>query len=149
MDQPAVAELADFPVHVEWPVQWGDQDAFGHVNNTIYFRWYETARIAYLERLGLGDKNSATGLGPILAAIGCDFRRQVKYPDRVLIGSRIMRIGRTSLTMEHKVWSRAQQAVVADGHSTIVVYDYAAGRSCVVPADMRAAIEQIEGRELS
>jgi acyl-CoA thioester hydrolase len=148
MEEPSPTELADFPVQIELPVQWGDQDAFGHVNNTIYFRWYESARIAYLERLGIGDKNSATGLGPILAAIGCDYRRQVKYPDRVRIGSRIIRIGRTSMTMEHKVWSSAQHAVVADGHSTIVAFDYAANKPRAVPGEMRAAIEQLEGREL-
>ena len=148
MENPIPPELADFPVHLELPVQWGDQDAFGHVNNTVYFRWYESARIVYLERLGMGDKNSASGLGPILAAIGSDYRKQVKYPDRVLIGSRIIRIGRTSMTMEHKVWSSAQRAVVADGHSTIVVFDYATNKPHEVPGDMRAAIEQLEGREL-
>ena len=110
MDEALPAELVDFPVSIDLPVQWGDQDAFGHVNNTVFFRWFESARIAYLERLGIGDKNSATGLGPILAAIGCDYRRQVKYPDHVLIGSRIIRIGRTSMTMEHKVWSTAQRS---------------------------------------
>ncbi len=149
MEKTFPAELADFPARIELPVQWGDQDAFGHVNNTVYFRWYESARIVYLERLGLGDKNSTSGLGPILAAIGCDYRRQVKYPDRVLVGARVIRIGRTSMTMEHKVWSRAQQAVVADGHSTIVAFDYAADRPRAVPAEMRAAIEQLEGRELA
>jgi acyl-CoA thioester hydrolase len=149
MDEPLPAELADYPARIELPVQWGDQDALGHVNNTVFFRWYESARIVYLERLGLGDKNASTGLGPILAAIGCDYRRQVKYPDRVIIGARVIRIGRTSMTMEHKVWSTAQRAVVAEGHSTIVVFDYAAGRPHPVPADMRASIEQLEGRELS
>ncbi len=148
MEQPLPSDLADFPVSLELPVQWGDQDAFGHVNNTVYFRWYESARIVYLERLGIGDQNSPGGLGPILAAIGCNFRRQVKFPDRVLIVARITRIGRTSMTMEYRVWSTAQQAVVADGHSTIVAFDYAAGASRAVPPDMRAAIEQLEGREL-
>ena len=148
MESPLPAELDDFPVAIELPVQWGDQDAFGHVNNTVYFRWYESARIAYLERLGIADKNSPSGLGPILAAIGCDYRRQLKYPDRVLVAARIIRIGRTSLTMEHKVWSLAQQAVVADGHSTVVAFDYEANAPRAVPAPMRAAIEQLEGREL-
>jgi acyl-CoA thioester hydrolase len=141
-------ELAEFPVAIELPVQWGDQDAFGHVNNTVYFRWFESARIAYLERMGLSDQNSTDGLGPILAAIGCNYRRQVMYPDRVLVGSRVIRIGRTSLTMEHKVWSTVQEAAVADGQSTVVVFDYSVGASRPVPADMRSVIEQLEGRTL-
>ena len=44
--------LAGYPLVIDWPVQWGDQDAFGHVNNTIYFRWFETVRIEYFERIG-------------------------------------------------------------------------------------------------
>jgi len=92
-------ELALFPAKIRLPVQWGDQDAFGHVNNIIYFRWFESARIAYLERIGLGEKHegkadSGENIGPILAAIGCNYRKQVKYPDTVIVGARIVRIGR-------------------------------------------------------
>jgi acyl-CoA thioester hydrolase len=142
-------ELADFPVSIELPVQWGDQDAFGHVNNTVYFRWYESARIAYLERLAMADQTSSLGLGPILAAIGSNYRRQLRFPDRVIIGSRVTRIGRTSINMEHAVWSTVQKAIVADGHSTIVVFDYALHQKRDVPPSVRATIEEIEGRELS
>jgi acyl-CoA thioester hydrolase len=148
MTKPLPAEMADFPVSIELPVQWGDQDAFGHVNNTVYFRWFESARIAYLERLEMADQHSAIGLGPILAAIGCNYRHQVRYPDRMIIGSRVTRIGRTSIAMEHGVWSTGQQALVADGHSTIVVFDYVAHQKREVPATVRATIEQLEGREL-
>jgi len=140
------AELADFPVVVAWPVQWGDQDAFGHVNNTVYFRWIETARIKYLERIEPLNAAGEPALEPILAAISCNYRRQVKYPDTVRIAIRTTRIGRSSVAMEHKLWSDAQQAVVADGQSTVVTFDYAANHSCPVPADMRAAIVRLEGR---
>jgi acyl-CoA thioester hydrolase len=140
------AELADFPIVVSWPVQWGDQDAFGHVNNTVYFRWVETARIKYLERIEPLNAAADPSLEPILAAISCNYRHQVKYPDTVQIAIRVTRIGRSSVTMEHKLWSDAQQAVVADGHSTVVTFDYAANRSFPVPADMRAAIVRLEGR---
>jgi len=47
------ADLADHPVVITWPVQWGDQDAFGHVNNVVYFRWMESARIAYFRQAGV------------------------------------------------------------------------------------------------
>ncbi|MBC8876759.1 MAG: acyl-CoA thioesterase, partial [Planctomycetes bacterium] len=56
--------LADYPSVVTLPVQWGDQDAFGHVNNTVPLRWFETSRIAYLEQSGLGYMMSGAGLGP-------------------------------------------------------------------------------------
>ncbi len=149
MKIPVPTELAEFPVVIELPVQWGDQDSFGHVNNTIYFRWFESARIAYLEEIGLDKDPRLTGeLGPILAAIDCNFRRQVKYPDVIRVGTRVTRIGRSSMTVEHKLLSTHHQAVAADGQSTVVVFDYAANKPAPVPDALRAAIEKLEGKKL-
>lgn len=148
MTAEAWPELAGFPVVVRWPVQWGDQDAFGHVNNTIFFRWFETARIAYLERLGLARLSTSDPLGPILAQIGCNFRRQVGYPDWVVIGTRVTRLGRTSFGMEHVLVSEAQRAVAADGQSTIVVFHYERQRPEPIPDALRAQIEAMEGKSL-
>jgi acyl-CoA thioester hydrolase len=143
------APLAEFPVAISLPVQWGDQDMFGHVNNAIYFRWYESARIAYLDRIGLSELMDRQRVGPILAAIGCNYRRQLTFPDTVEVGSRITRIGRSSLTMTHAMWSQRQQALVADGESTIVVFDYQTQRPVPVPDAVREAIEKLEGQKFT
>ena len=145
--------LAQFPTVIRLPVQWGDQDAFGHANNTVFFRWFESARIAYLERIGLGEKHAGKAslgidLGPILAAISCNYRKQIKYPDTVLVGARVARIGRSSLSMQHMVWSEAHQAVAADGESTVVVFDYVANVPRRVPDELRSLIEKLEGPNL-
>jgi acyl-CoA thioester hydrolase len=142
-----VAELAEYPVAIRWPVQWGDQDSFGHVNNTVYVRWFESARIAYFEHMQIGSATVPTGLGPILASMTCHYRRPVTYPDWVQVGARITRIGRSSFDMEHKLWSENMQAVAAEGTSTIVVFDYSLQKSHPMPPEMRAKIEQIEGRK--
>jgi acyl-CoA thioester hydrolase len=139
-------ELAEYRLVIRWPVQWGDQDAFGHVNNAIYFRWFESARIAYLDQLGLSALMQQERVGPILAAINCNFRRQIKYPDQVQIGARVSRLGRSSMTMEHRLHSEQLGQVAADGESTIVVFDYQRQKPVGIPADIRAAIEQAEGR---
>lgn len=139
--------LASYPVVTELPVQWGDQDALGHVNNTVFFRWCESARIAYLDRLGLAAWMSPTELGPILAQIGCNYKRQLRFPDTVLIGSRVSKLGRTSLTMEHAIVSSVQNAIVAQSTSVIVVFNYQTQRPVPIPAEVRAAIERLEGRE--
>jgi acyl-CoA thioester hydrolase len=136
--------LAEFPVVVTLPVQWGDQDAFGHVNNIVYFRWYETARIEYLRRVGIAGQRQSGTIAVILASIACDFRRPVNFPDTVQVGARITRIGRTSLTMEHAVWSSAQQAIVAEGSSTIVAFDYVTETPTPVPDAVRDAIAALE-----
>ncbi len=135
-----------FPIWVTLPVQWGDQDAFGHVNNTVYFRWFESARIAYGGRIDLSESGDGGKIAPILAAITCNYRRQLKYPDTVHVGARIVRIGRSSLTMEHRLVSEAWRAVVAEGDSTLVAFDYAAQKPVPVPAAVRSRIEQLEGK---
>ncbi len=143
------ALLAEFPVVIEQPVQWGEQDAFGHVNNTVHFRWFETARVAYLERLGMEYMTSPEGKGLILAAINCNYRRQIKYPDSVLIGCRVTRIGNASLTLVNAVYSRQGAAIAAEGESVIVMFDYAKQKSRRVPEDLREAVARLEGREFA
>jgi acyl-CoA thioester hydrolase len=140
--------LTAFPTVIHLPVQWGDMDSYQHVNNIIYFRWFESERIAYLEQIGLKAMYHGAGIGPILAAIGCNYRRQLTYPDTVAVGARISRIGRTSFEMEHVLFSTAQQVVVADGKSTIVTFDYKSQKPIPVPDEIRAAIAKIEGRTL-
>ena len=138
--------LSEFPVVISLPLLWGDQDAFGHVNNTIYLRWCETARVQYLMRIGLW-MISSDGIGPILASIACDYRRPLTYPDTVQIGVRVTKIGNSSLRMEHRVVSDSLNVVAADVHSTIVVLDYNLQKSVPLPEPVRAEIERIEGRK--
>jgi len=141
--------LEGFPVIEARPVQWGEQDSFGHVNHAVYFRWYETSRIAYAQRVGLMGLHKAEGIGSILASVTCDYRRQLTFPDLVYIGARVVRIGRTSLTMEHKLVSREQGVLAAEGRATLVVFDYKANASRPVPDSVRRAIEELEGRSFS
>ncbi len=136
-------ELADYPVVISLPIQWGDQDSFGHVNNTIHIRWFESARVEYMAKCGLDVMLKGGGVGPILASITCHYRLQMNFPDTVHVGARI---GRSSMTMEHAAFSEAQQAIGADGHSTVVVFDYSTNRPTRVPDNVRQAIEQLEGK---
>ncbi len=144
-DEKANAALADYPVIITLPVQWGDMDAFGHVNNTVPIRWFESARIAYLEAVALSGMMQGQRIGPILAAINCNFRKQVKFPDTVHIGARVGEIRRSSFTMQHAVYSEAGEWICADGESTIVVFDYQTQRPVRVPDSIRAAVAKLEG----
>jgi acyl-CoA thioester hydrolase len=148
LDPETAALLAGFPVVIRWPVQWGDMDAYQHVNNTVFFRWFETARIAYTMKLGLKERMLREGVGPILAAIACDYRRQVVFPDTVAIGTRVTRIGRTSFVMEHALVSESQRALAAESRSTIVVFDYENNTPVPVPDEVRRKINELEGRPL-
>ena len=137
-------ELMSHPLLISLPVQWGDQDSFGHVNNVVYFRWMESARIEYFRQAAIGG-TSNQGVGPILASLKCDFRRQLTYPDTVLVSASIASIGRTSMKMVHLVYSTAQQAVAAEGDSVLVMFEYTRQRPILVADDTRTKIDAIEG----
>jgi acyl-CoA thioester hydrolase len=138
--------LSGHPVVVTLPVQWGDQDAFGHVNGVVYFRWFETARVEYLNQSGLGHLMSQVGTGPILASIKCDYRRQLKHPDTIEVSASISEIGKSSMKMRHVLFSQAQQAVAAEAESTVVMFDYASQRPTRVPDSVREQIKKLEGQ---
>ncbi|MEX2187927.1 MAG: thioesterase family protein [Pirellulales bacterium] len=144
MSEPPHSLLADYRVTISLPVQWGDMDAMGHVNNVVFFRWFESARVAYLDRIAMETSNG--DLGPILASVKCDYRRQLNFPDTVTIGARITRLGRTSLSMVHAVLSAEQQTIVAEGDSTVVVFDYKTNRPEPIPQRLRDLIGKIEGQ---
>lgn len=127
------------------PLQWGDQDALGHVNNVVYFRWFESARIDLLHAFPSSVRLSSDGIGPILASIRCDYRLQLHFPDTVHIGSRVARVGRTSLDVEHRVYSEKLQQDVAEGHSVLVVFDYQQQRPVRIPDDLRRRLQPADG----
>ncbi len=136
-DAARTTALADYPVVVALPVQWGDQDAFGHVNNTLPLRWFETSRVALLEQTGLGHLMSGDGLGPIVASITCNYRRQITYPDTVHIATKVDDIGPARLVLVHAVFSESQHAVTTDGQTVIVFFDYKSQRPRRVPDEVR------------
>lgn len=139
--------LQDYPSVVEVPVQWSDQDAFGHVNNAKYLTWFETSRIVYVKQCGMGHFMDNAKIGPILASATCNYRQQVAFPNNVLIGTRVARIGRRSFTMEHRILSQAVDGVVADGQSIIVMFDYENQESVYVPEELRNAFDTFEDRD--
>ena len=144
MNEPRPPEFSDHPVLLPLPIQWGDQDAFGHVNNVVHFRWMESARIHYFGAAGLGHMMSNQGQGPILASIKCDYRRQLNFPDSILVSASVTSIGRTSLKMAHRIYSTAQKAIAAEGESVIVMFDYQSQKPVPVSDQIRAIIDALE-----
>ena len=117
-------------------------DAFGHVNNVVYIRWFESARIDLLNTIQSSVTMAAGGVGPILVSVKCDYKRQLHFPDIVHVGSRVSNVGKTSIDVEHSVYSQQQEKVVATGISVLVVFDYDANRPVRIPDDVRQQITQ-------
>lgn len=141
----AHSPLDSFPVVVHLPVQWGDMDAYGHVNNTVFFRYFETARIAYLDRCGFLESHERDGIGAILHSTQCRFRRPLRYPDTVVVGGRATEVSEDRFTMGYRVVSTALDAVVAEGFGIIVAFDYGARTKAALPAAVRGKIDTLEG----
>ncbi len=141
--------LREYPLVIAVTVEWGDQDTLQHVNNTVFLKWCETARVVYLEKTGMWPYIKNEGRGPIIASISCDYRRPVTFPDTIQVGARVTKIGRSSFRMDHALVSLAQDAVVAESSSTLVFVEYASGKTHPVPPPVREAMEKIEGRSFS
>ncbi|GJM09849.1 MAG: thioesterase [Lysobacteraceae bacterium] len=132
-----------FPIVLFQDVHWGDMDAFNHVNNTVYFRYFEDARIAFFDRTGINTYMKENKIGPILAATNCDFRLPVSYPDRIHIGVSCSIIGPKKMNMQYAVYSEQFSKVAADGEGLVVYYDYCAGNSCEIPDSIVQAIKNL------
>lgn len=136
--------LSDCPVTVRIPVQWGEMDAYGHVNNTVFFRHFESARIEYLDRCRFLEAYDRDKIGAILHSTGCRFRRPLFYPDTVIVGARASEVGEDRFTMTYRSVSTAQNELAAEGTGIIVSYDYENRRPAPIPDYVREAIQQLQ-----
>jgi len=138
--------LGDYPIVIKIPVAWGEMDAFGHVNNIIYFRYFESARLAYFEAMGYLKSASEHGIGPILASTQCKFKLPVTYPDNVLAGTRVREMSADRFVMDYRVVSQNHHRIAADGEGLIVSYNYLEGAKTPIPEDIWTGIEKLEGK---
>ena len=136
--------LSDFPVVIELPVVWGEMDALGHVNNIIYFRYFESVRIAYFARMEFMEYKDNTGIGPILAQTSCRFKIPLSYPDQVKVGARVPSIDSDRFTMEYKIISKNHQSAAATGDGLIVCFNYLENKKVPLPDDLIKKIRDIE-----
>jgi acyl-CoA thioester hydrolase len=124
-------------------VQWGDMDALGHVNNTVYFRWFESARIQIFVDCGRSPPTSTRGVGPILATATCDYLKPVVYPCEVTVSVEVTKIGRTSIAMAYQLFRAGRpEEVFARGTSVVVMLDYDSGQKVEVPEELRRRMQE-------
>lgn len=122
------------------PIRWGDMDAMGHVNNTLYFRYLEIVRIEWLH--GLGGAPDPTGQGPVIANAFCNFIRQLEYPGDVLAKHYIANPGRTSFDTFVTLERTDQPGVLyATGGATTVWVDLPQQKAVPLPEWLRAQFQ--------
>lgn len=132
--------LSDYPiVHIQ-PVAWGDMDAFGHVNNVLYYRYMESARIRYMDELNIFQHDVYT----VVASNQCKYIRPVFYPDQLKIGARVEEMRNSALRMSYLLWSEQQQAIVALGEAVMVCVDKENMLKLPIPEIIRQKVTKIE-----
>jgi acyl-CoA thioester hydrolase len=136
--------LAHCPVVIDIPVAWGEMDAFQHVNNIVYLRYFESARIAYFERLKLMEFMNQTGIGPILASVQCKFKIPLTYPDTVSVGTRISKVEPDRFVMEYWIVSHKHQKIAAEGEGVIVSFNYQESKKAPLPEEIKQRIAELE-----
>ena len=140
--------FTDFPVTIEVPVAWGEMDAFGHVNNIVYFRYFESVRIVYFEKIKFMKFKKSIGVGPILSKTSCRFKIALSYPDTVQIGARATDIEEDRFLMHYRVVSKRHKGVAAEGDGMIVCFDYRNNKKISLPAMLVENINIIEQANL-
>lgn len=131
--------LEDYPVIFEQHVDWGDMDALGHVNNVVYYRYMENARIYFIDQLQLRRSDIST----VIASNQCKYLRPTIYPDQLKIGVRVEEMRNSALRMSYLLYSTEQQRVVAVGEAVQVMLDKHTGHKTLIPSELKQSILEL------
>ena len=144
-ERPPVPLRGDFRFFTASPTRWGDCDAFGHVNNVQFVRYYESGRLDYFARVLDLDAGPNTGQTLIIADIHVNFLAQINHPCALEVGSRISRLGNSSFVFDAAIFAADEDQARSSARATCVWFDYTANHSVPIPSSARATIQQFEG----
>ena len=114
------------------PIRWGDMDAMGHVNNTLYFRYMEIVRLDWIFKVG--GSTDLSGQGPVIVNAFCNFLKQLSFPGDARVTMHVANPGRSSFETYHTIERTDEPGVVyAEGGARTVWTDYAAKKSAALP----------------
>ncbi len=136
--------LKEFPFVTKIPVFWGDMDSFRHVNNVVYFRWFEIARIAYFEKLGVFKPLPDISVGPILVKTSAKYLKAISYPDTVSVGVKSVFYSSEKIEQKYSVLSHRKNVICTEGEATIFGYDYKKMKRAPIPSKVIQAIQKLE-----
>jgi acyl-CoA thioester hydrolase len=127
-----VAEMA-------MPIRWGDMDAMGHVNNTVYFRYLETARIEWFRTIAC--EPDPQGQGPVIVNAFCNFYKQLEFPGDVVVKTYVSDPGRTTFESWHTIERVDQPGVIsAAGGATVIWVDFPQQKAVTLPDRIRQIV---------
>lgn len=133
---------ASYPVWREVTTRWGDNDAYGHVNNTVYYGWFDTAVNAWLIEAGLLDIEQGDPIG-LVVETGCRYAESLSYPEPVEIGLGVERIGSSSVRYRLGVFAESTAQAAAEGYFVHVYVGRESRRPAELPIAWRERLESI------
>jgi acyl-CoA thioester hydrolase len=140
--RPIPARRAEFPYWIEITTRWADNDAYGHINNSVYYFYFDTVVNRFLiERWGLDVK-----VGPVIGLVvetQCNFFRPAAYPDTIHAGLRADHIGNSSVRYRIGLFRNDEDEAVAQGHFVHVYVDRASNKPVALPEALRSALNEL------
>jgi len=124
-------------------IDWSDLDLLGHVNNLSILRYMQTARVKYFEKIGFSVINKELKIGPVMASVHGQFKKQLFYPGDVRVLTLTEEMKTTSIHMKHYVINDGNE-IIAEGHDVVVMYDFIKNTKHIISEDVRKKIEEIE-----
>ena len=142
VSKPAPPTRQDYLHFLTIPTRWMDNDIYGHVNNVVYYSYFDTAIGAYL----IGEGGLDIHASPVIAVCaesGCRYHASLTFPDKIEAGLRIAHLGQRAARYEIGLFKAERSQAVADGHFVHVFVERATMRPVEIPADIRAALEKL------
>ena len=144
MERPAPERRTAYPHLREIATRWMDNDAYGHVNNAVYYSYFDTVVNAWLIEHGALDVERGEAIG-LVVETGCRYFAPLAYPEPVTIGLRVTHLGRSSVRYELAVFAPRAEEAAAQGHFVHVYVDRATRRPvAALPERLRRALEPLQ-----
>jgi len=142
MKKPAIDTRADYPHFLQITTRWMDNDVYGHVNNVVYYSYFDTVVNQYLIGQGVLDIQASPVIG-LVVETQCRYFSSLAFPDAVWAGLRVSKLGNSSVRYEVGLFRNDEQTASAQGHFVHVYVDRASNRPTPLPAPMRAALQRL------
>jgi acyl-CoA thioester hydrolase len=126
--------------HLALRIDWSELDVFGHVNNVMFMKYVQAARLHYVEEIGLMELYRSAHIGFMVAETNCRFKKPLHFPGRVHLLTRKLSAANTSFVLEHHITDEHQQTV-AIATDVLVVYDFTRHEKCLIPEAVRKQME--------
>jgi acyl-CoA thioester hydrolase len=140
--RPEAEQRSAYPHFRRILTRWMDNDVYGHVNNVVYYSYFDTVVNAYLVKEGGLDIESSPVIG-LCVESQCRYLAPVKFPDLLDVGLRVAKIGRSSVRYEIGIFRAGESSAAAQGHFVHVFVDRATRRPADLPERMRAALTRL------